>query len=179
MVFFRKRKKRDEDIEEIKNVVEGKKIPEEIVEKTEEGTEEKVEEEISEEEVPVEQQEPVPEVKEKPVGPGFAPLFVKIDRYKVVLDFITSLKNTIFTLKSVLEVQKQIEELKNENKDLLASAIDKIDKQIQSLDTALLRPKGFEEVAPPPVYETGELDGVIGDLKRQIEGLKSELKTIT
>jgi len=169
MVFFRKRKKREEDIEEIKNVIEGKKISKKITENPKE----------LEEKIPVEEQKPISEVIEKPKKPESAPLFIKIDRYKIVLNFINNLKNTIMALKNALEVQKQIEELKDENRKLLESAINKIDKQVLSLDSEFLRPKGYEQEVPPPIYETGELEGVVSDLRRQIEGLKSELKTIS
>jgi archaellum component FlaC len=69
--------------------------------------------------------------------------------------------------------------LRDENRKFLELAISKIDKKVVSLDAEFLRPKGFEEEFPEATYETEGLEGVIDDLKKQIEGLKSELKTIT
>lgn len=178
MVFFRKRKKTEEDIQEIKNVVEGKKIAEKIEEKPKE---EKIEEPI--EEVPVEVEKPVEEEKVVPKKelkkPGFAPLFVKIERYKSVLDAINEIKTTVMMIKNALGIQKQIEELRNENRGLLESAVNKVDKKVLTLDSEFLRPSGYEEEFLPPVHETEGLETVVDDLKEQIESLKSELKTIS
>jgi len=45
MAFFRKRKKMEEDVQKIKDAVEGKKIAEELTEKPEEPIEESLEKE--------------------------------------------------------------------------------------------------------------------------------------
>ena len=82
-------------------------------------------------------------------------------------------------LKNALIVQRQIEGLRDENRKFLELAINKIDKKIVSLDTDFLTPRGFEEEFPPATYETEGIEGVVDDLKKEIECLKSELKTIT
>jgi hypothetical protein len=181
MVFFRK-KTREEDIEEIKGLVEGKK-PTEIEEKEvkkepEEVPKEKVEK-PAEEKKPIPSEEKKVSKAEEPKRPAFAPLFVKIEKYRAVLNAINDLKTTIVMLKNALSIQKQIEGLRDENRKFLELAINKLDKKIVALDSEFLRPKGFEEEFPPAVYETEGLEGVIDDLKKQIEGLKSELQTIT
>lgn len=180
MGLFRKRKPKEEDVKKIKEAVEGKKLPEEVVKKPEEIEEvsEKVPEEIKEpvEKIPVE--EPAPEISKEIKKPSFAPLFVKLDRYRSVLDTLNELKSIVMTVKRSLDVQKQIENLRDENRKLLETTINQIDEKISSLDSEFLRPKGFEEELPPPVYKTESLQGVVGDLKQQIEDLKSELKTI-
>lgn len=174
MVFFRK-KKREEEIQEIKDVVEGKKT-----EKLEEKPKEEIEEPT--EEVPVEVEKPTeekkPMQKKELKKPEFAPLFVKIDRYKSLLDTLNEIKTTVMMIKNALNVQKRIEDLRNENRGLLESAINKVDKKVLTLDSEFLRPKGYEKEFLPPAYETEGLDTVVDDLKKQIEGLKSELKTI-
>ncbi len=175
MAFFKKRK--EEDVEEIKNIAESRKIPDELLEKP------------TEEEVPMELPEStelaLPEV-EKTVPmtteekrPVFAPLFVKIERYRAVLNAIADLKAMVVAIKNALELQRQIESLKDENRKLFEAAINKIDKKIVMLDSEFLRPRGYEEEFPSPVYETEGLEGVVTDLKKQVESLKSELQTIS
>jgi len=183
MIFFRKKEKK-EDIQELKDIIEGKesfKFPEEMerTEKIEEKPPVTESEEAAKEKV--EEVKKVEEKVEKPIEekrPMFAPLFVKIDRYRSVLNSINDLKTTIIMIKNALAIQKQIESLRDENRKLLESAINKIDKKILALDSEFLRPRGFEEEFPPSSYETSGLEGVVSDLKKQIEGLKSELKTI-
>jgi nitrogenase molybdenum-iron protein alpha/beta subunit len=173
MAFFKKRK--EEDVEEIKNIAESRKIPAEFLEET---SEEIVTELPEKTELPqVKEEKPVPEVEEK--RPAYAPLFVKIERYKSVLNTIADLKTTVIMIKNALEIQRNIESLRDENRRLLEAAISKIDKKIVMLDSEFLRPKGYEEEFPPPIYETESLEGAVTDLKKQVESLKSELQSIT
>ena len=178
MIFFKKKKK-EENIQEIKDIVEGRetpKLPEEIeAEKIEEEKPPETKVKVPEEEKPKEIEEKI----EEPKKPMFAPLFVKINKYRSVLSSINDLKTTIIMIKNALAIQREIESLRDENRKLLESAISKLDKKIIALDSEFLRPRGLEEEFPPSTYETSELEGVVSDLKKQIEGLKSELKTIT
>ena len=189
MVFFRK-KKREEAIKEIKDLVEGRKVPEEVketeekevLEEKEETPKEEVEkkaEEVAEEKREKEVEEKKEEVVVPERRPAFAPLFVKLERYRAVLDTINDLKTALLMVKNALNIQRQIEGLKEENRRFLEAAVRKIDKKIASLDAEFLRPAGFEEEYPPVTYEPSGLEGVVEDLKKQIESLKSELKTIT
>ena len=185
MVFFRKKKK-EEAIKEIKDLIEGRKVPEEVKE-TEEvevpGEKEETPKEEVEKEPEEKREKEVEEKKEEVVvperRPAFAPLFVKLERYRAVLDTINDLKTALLMVKNALNIQRQIEGLKEENRRFLEAAVRKIDKKIASLDAEFLRPAGFEEEYPPVTYEPGSLEGVVEDLKKQIESLKSELKTIT
>jgi len=195
MAFFR-RKSKEEDLEELKDIVERTTVPKIPGEKEEKTKAEELvipEEKLVQEEtmppalaaqpIPTVPLAPIPTIQptqvQEPQRPVFAPLFVKIEKYRSVLNHITDLKTTIIMLKNALGIQKQIEGLRNENRKFLELAINKIDKKIVSLDTEFLRPKGFEEEFPPATYETEGLEGVVGDLKKQIEGLKSELKAIS
>lgn len=164
MLFF-KRKKEEEtmkDIKEIKEVVE-KEIPSQEPESTEEK--------------PV-KEEKLPKIEE-PKKPSFAPLFVKIDRYKTVLNLLGEIKEGIILLKNSLTVQKQVEDLLDENKSIVNGVIEKLEKRILSLDSEFLRPSDYEERSFQPRYEPGTLENVMSDLKTQLETLKSELKKMS
>jgi len=170
VVFFGK-KRNEKDVKKVEEVVKERKFPEEIrkiadIRKIEEVT-------------PTKGEVPVPKVTEEVKKETFAPLFVKIERYRFLLDTIKDIKSTILMMKHALEVQKQVEELRNENRKFLETAIDKINKEILSLDSDFLRPRGYKEGFTPPVHKTENLEGVVENLKKQIEGLKSELKTIS
>ena len=184
MGLFRRKKPEGEEVKEIKNVIEDRKLPEEMPEESEveeENIEEDLEEEIKEVKEPVEEtpkEEPILETP-KEIKPAFAPLFVKLDRFKSVLDSINEIKSIVLTIKNSLIIQKQIEDLRDENRKLLEANVNQIDKKILSLDSEFLKPKGYEEELPHPTFETEDLGGVVSDLKKQIENLKSELKTIS
>jgi archaellum component FlaC len=175
MVFFG-RKKKEENVEEIRGLVEGTQNPEEIPEM--------IEGEVVPEEAPKlapiaernEEEVVKPEMQKKP---SFAPLFVKIDKYRSILNSINEIKTPLIMIKNTFMIQKEIEGLRDENKKMLELAISKLDKKIITLDSEFLRPTGFEEEFPSQMYESGGIEGVVDDLKKQIEGLKSELKTIS
>jgi hypothetical protein len=177
MAFFR-RKSKEEDLEELKEIVRDRTFEPEILEERPKEEVRATEEVMPVQQKPVqEENQPIPaQVVQKP---AFAPLFVKLEKYRNVLDSMSDLKTTIIMLKNSLIIQRQIEGLRDENRKFVELAIDKIDKKIVSLDTEFLRPKGFEEEFPTATYETEGLEGVVDDLKKQIEGLKSELKAIT
>ncbi len=113
------------------------------------------------------------------------PLFVKIDRYKDLLDIMNDVKSVVFLAKNTLAIQKQIETLVDENRRLIEDAVKKIDERIAMLDTELTKPATFEKIGyKKPHITVGEipdksLENVVNDLKKQIESLKSDLKNIS
>lgn len=151
MAFIKKR--REEKIEDIKEVVKPEEPRKEIVK--------------------------IPEKVEPKKAIETVPLFVKIDKYRSVLSILNDLKTTIFLVKSALSVQKQIESLVDENRNLIENALNKIDEKTQLLDLEFTKPRGYTERMPTPsLEEEKSLENVVSDLKKQIDDLKSELKSI-
>jgi hypothetical protein len=125
--------------------------------------------------------EALPKIEEKipePERPAFAPLFVKLDRYKIILDSLTELRTMITAIKNAFASLIELETLKRENLKIIQNAIGKVERRLAALDSEFLRPAGYEEEVAPEVY-TSELEPSIADLKSQVEKLKSELKSIT
>jgi nucleotidyltransferase/DNA polymerase involved in DNA repair len=153
MAFFKKKGEEEiKDVEDIKDVKAEEPVKEIV------KTPKKVE--------PVRQSETVP-------------LFVKIDKYRNVLSVLNDLKATIFLVKNALTVQRQIEGLVDENRKLIETSLHKIDEKTQVLDLEFTKPRGFEERVFEPSFEEKEsLEGVVSDLKKQIDDLRSELKSI-
>ncbi|MDI6798987.1 MAG: hypothetical protein QMD12_03295 [Candidatus Aenigmarchaeota archaeon] len=120
-----------------------------------------------------EPEKPKEEVKEE--KPAFAPLFVKLDKYRQILMLLSELKTTLVAIKNNFTVLNEIEKIEEENIKLLQKAIEKVDKKIVSLDTQLLRPPVFEEELPTEAEELGD---VLSSLKSEVEQLKSELQNI-
>ncbi len=151
MVFFRKKppEERVEDIKEIARIVERSPLPE----------------------LPPHPQEERMERRQ------FAPLFVKIEKYKEVLSLLNDLKATVFMIKNALEIQRQLESLKDANHTVVESAITKVEQKILTLDSEFTRPAGFEEEHTQVTYES-DLDHALIDLRKRIDDLKVELKTV-
>jgi len=107
----------------------------------------------------------------------FAPLFVKIDRYREILNSMNSIKNTLAMIKNTFNVMNELEKLRAENSRVVQEAIEKVDKKILMLDSEFLRPSGFIEEAPE-LHDIHGLQSTIMDLRSQIDQMKSELREL-
>jgi hypothetical protein len=108
---------------------------------------------------------------------GFAPLFVKIDRYRNILRSLSELKTTLALAKNAFGMLEQMEKIKSDNLNLISNAMDKIEKKLAALDAEFLRPSGFQDERSN-AYEMESLQGVISDVRTQIEQLKNEMQQV-
>ena len=116
--------------------------------------------------------------KKEEKKPGFAPLFVKIDRYDSVLNLLNDLKATVMMVKNAIVVQKEIERLAEANRKMIEDSVNKINDKLIRLDSEFMRPKGFKEQFKTSGTKPG-LESVVDELKSQVEDLKSELEGIS
>jgi len=118
----------------------------------------------------------MPQMREEkiPEKATFAPLFVKIDRYRNILKSLGELKTTLSLMRNSFAVLDQMEQLKIENMKLIMNALDKVEKKLIALDAEFLRPSGFHDEMSEQ-YEAESLQGVVSDLQSQIQQLKSEI----
>jgi len=125
---------------------------------------------------PVEQPKEVQAKQERPVS---APLFIKLDRYKQILNSLAELKTALIMIKNSFSVMNELEKLKNENLKMIENVIERIDKRISGLDSEFLRPSGYHEELPEEVYEVESLGATLTDLRDQVNQLKAELESLT
>jgi len=121
---------------------------------------------------------PEVEKEEELLKPTSAPLFVKLDRYKNILDAINEIKMTMLKMKNALAILSDLDNLRSENLKMIKDATDVMDKKIESLDLEFLKPSGLQEKLPPEVYAEG-LEDVLSNLKTQVSQLKSELQSMS
>ena len=114
-------------------------------------------------------------VKEEREARIAAPLFVKLDRYKQILNHLAQLKTSIVLLKNNLTVLNELEKLRDENLKLVQEALEKMEKRVLDLDSELLRPSGFREELLPHMEEVASIEATIAELKSQIEQLRGSL----
>lgn len=106
------------------------------------------------------------------------PLFVKLEKYRSIINSVTNLKSSLTMIKNTLAVLNELEKVRHENMKLLQDALAKTEKKILDLDSEFIRPPDFQEELP----EYGDVETVsttIEDLKGQIGRLKEELNTMT
>jgi|GEM_PF-4788993 len=112
--------------------------------------------------------------------PQLAPLFIKLTRYRNILNNINYLKMSVNLIRHQLLVLNELDKLKSENMKLLQSTMEKVNERLLKLDSEFMRPAGFmEEIPGVQLQELESLENTITDLRTQIEGLKQEVETLS
>lgn len=192
--------KKEEEMEEVKREVEGRKtkLPEPpeppIPEESPERASESIEEPSLEAPAPTPETEgegkavktPTPEERapsaaggpeRPPKGGGeFAPLFVKIDKYRQVLQNMEEVKNTLEDLRDLFTLMSEIDEVKRSGMKELREGISGLADTLLSMDEKFIRPKGTEKMIEEPTSETGKtvqkLRGELKDVKKELDRLE-------
>ena len=123
----------------------------------------------------VEESMPQMENEERP----FAPVFIKLTKYRQVLGTMNQLKMNVNIIKNQLAVLNELDKLREENLKLLKAALGRVDERLVKLDSSFMRPSGYmEEIPEMQMQEVDSLEGTIEDLKGQIENLRSEVENV-
>lgn len=119
--------------------------------------------------------QPEPEVAQ----PGYAPLFVKIDKYRNILTMLGTIKSSIGLLRNSFATLNELDKARQQNMVIIQSALEKINKKLENLDTELIRPTGFNTNTSPEDYQDAHnVEATISDLKGQLAQLKSDLQQL-
>lgn len=125
-----------------------------------------------------EQFEPVVERKDLE-RPSYAPLFVKINRYRGIIQTLISIKNMMKVIANSFAIMRELDMLKDQTMSTVQSALNKIEKNLHEVDADLIRPTGLGVNAPPEEYQdVRNVEATVSDLKDQIRALKGELQKI-
>jgi hypothetical protein len=104
----------------------------------------------------------------------FAPLFVRIDKYKNILQNMNYLKTTVSAVKSSLSILKELDALRQDNLKMVEEAVVKVEGKLANLDSNFMRPSGFSEDAPELRY-VDDVEITLDDLKNQISQIKAQI----
>lgn len=199
-----KKGKRKEDIEEVKKQVEGRKTrlpeppkPPTLTPERETDTEEPT--------VQMEKPEPRgPEPPEKPQQPqqpqqaqrselpttkgpitgrrqpdvggdNFTPLFVKIDKYRQILQNLEEIKNTLKDLRDLFALMSEVDEIKREGMKSLREGISGLTDTLISMDEKFIRPEGSEDFIDEP---RSRVSGNVRNLKDELQDIKREFSRL-
>jgi len=105
-----------------------------------------------------------------------APLFVKVEKYEQIFSSINELKSCLANMKSAFIVLNRLENLKKESLDVLQETIENSERKLSFLNSELLKPSGYEEEIRTERYKVEDLEGILDELRSQVNHLKSELK---
>jgi hypothetical protein len=122
-------------------------------------------------------QSPPAPVKSDHGKPQIAPLFVKMDKYRQILNTIGTLKTALMIVKNSLGTLRQIEKVRDDTFGIVNDIIEKMDDKLVDLDNNLLRPAGYHDGSEDSEEQKDirTIEATVSDLQGQIEQLKSEL----
>lgn len=170
----------DESLKELKEQIEAKRS--EVSEKPERpkfsGREKKPEPKQKEKrEVPSKKPFEPRVPKRGELKPTSAPLFIKIDRYREVIQQLEEIRKTLGTIKNLLNLLANVDELKGETMNTFKDAISEVTDSLISLDEQFIRPEGVEEIVPEPETQT-EVESYMTDLRSELKDLRKKLNKI-
>ena len=108
--------------------------------------------------------------------PKIAPLFVKIDKYKDILDSVQKLKLSLKNIQFLLAFKEQIKRIDTENDELLHKSLHNLNQLIGQFSTNFTIPRSMNYV-PKPMAEP-RVDESVSDLGEKITKLREELDKI-
>ncbi|MFB6088179.1 MAG: hypothetical protein ABEK36_00185 [Candidatus Aenigmatarchaeota archaeon] len=110
-------------------------------------------------------------------APASAPLFIKIDRYKEVLEQLGEIRKTLKSLKKLLNLLVNIDDLKGNTMNTFKEAIADVTDSLISLDEQFIRPEGADEIIPEEETKN-EVENYMTDLRSELSELRRELDKI-
>lgn len=113
------------------------------------------------------------ETKKEPAQ--FAPLFIKLDRYKNILHQMAEIKMTMLTVKNTLSVINEMDKLKGDSMKMIQDAVERVEKKLTTLDTEFLKPSGFHEMMPQQMARE-DIHNELDALRGQIEAMRYEME---
>ena len=111
--------------------------------------------------------------------PAFAPLFIKIDRYRNILNVLGQLRTSIVMIRNSFSTLNELEKARLETLRLIEEAVGKVESKLSSLDTELLRPTSAHMDVTPEYQDVETVQATVADLKGQVEQLKAELEQLS
>jgi len=102
------------------------------------------------------------------------PLFIKIDKYRELVQNIKDLRSHALSLRDALDALTDIEKEFRNGISITQNSLDNFNNVITILDSKLLRVGAEEEVIEVPK----EMDDYVKDLYDHVERIKHDLKTI-
>jgi len=100
----------------------------------------------------------------------FAPLFVKVDKYRDILNGIQKIREAIRSIKEIVELQKTIENTRADIDNSLDKYLAQLDSALNELDSGFKKPETYN--LPQP-----QMDMHISELQNELNKLHGELKT--
>lgn len=146
-------KKKEEDIDEIKRIVSPPL------------------------KMPVQLPKNIPEIDRLESEPSRTPpLFIKIERYKEVLENVSRLRAMIHEIDNIVSLRREIEKVRTNSDSLLEKNIQEFSEILSGLDKEFVRPEHMEHFLKETKVE--RLDSYVAELEEELNRLKNQMRQI-
>ncbi len=129
-------------------------------------------------EIPVE--EILPETSSSQISaletapPKTAPLFVKVERYKEMLDNVQKMRTLLTDISRIISLRRDLEGLRGHTDELLQKTVEEFEGMISQIDRDLARPQSVEPLMMP----SRKTDAYLADLEEELNKLQSQLRRL-
>jgi Mg2+ and Co2+ transporter CorA len=128
----------------------------------------------------------LPEIKrvpKQPVTERSPPLFIKVDKYRDVINNIKELRSHVLNLRDALDVLADVQKEIATGIEIAHKNLDHLNVILSNLDSFFLRPHRAgdinEKITRPEEQGPAEIDDYARDVYSQIEKLRSQLKSMS
>jgi hypothetical protein len=126
------------------------------------------------------QQKPRPRIEPRSAVSQSPPLFIKVDKYKEIIQRIQELRSFALSMRDALDALSDIEKEIRVGLTIAEKALDKFNSNLSILDSYLLRTHGVETEMSGSAKETPEeIEGYVRSMNEQIDKIKGELEAIS
>ena len=108
--------------------------------------------------------------------PDTAPLFIKIDKYKDVLQGLHDLKVSVSNISEVLRVRSDLEEMRSRTNEILEKSFNQFVDLANKLDNQFAVPKVMKPFVKTENIE--RIDGFVSEIQNEIDNLKKSLDSL-
>jgi len=110
-------------------------------------------------------------------GPS-PPVFVKVDRFRELLDDVGKMRSYSLGLRDALDAMSELEKEFKTAMTITNKVLDKLNIIISSIDMKLLKKPGEPQQEEGPVRAPEEIEAYVKGIYEQIERLKGELQSL-
>ncbi len=107
--------------------------------------------------------------------PRITPIFVRIDKYRDILERVNDLKKTVNNIQNLLKIRKEMHIVNSKSDEILERALEKFWEATNHFSREFTFPRGIKYVKPKIEMK---VDDSILKLSQELERLKSELERL-
>ena len=106
------------------------------------------------------------------------PVFVKVDRFRELLDDVSKMRSYSLGLRDALDAMSELEKEFKTAMTITNKVLDKLNIIISSIDMKLLKKPGEPQPEEPSARAPEEIEAYVKGIYEQIERLKGELQSL-